>query len=120
MAALRLSQRVSPPVAIVGAVAVLAVPILAGSHTGTAIVTGAVGGYFLGLLVIRIAANWAWLVYGLAAADLLIPEDNRYVLHGSGGLGFQLEPYRLIVTIIVIGWVAAMAVDPRARARKTG
>jgi hypothetical protein len=120
MAALRLSERVSPPVAIVGAVAVLAVPILAGSHTGTAIVTGAVGGYFLGLLVIRIAANWAWLVYGLAAADLLIPEDNRYTLHGSSGLGFQMQPYRLIVTIIVIGWVAAMAVDPRVRARRTG
>lgn len=120
MAALRLSQRVSPPVAIVGAVAVLAVPILADSHTGTAVVSGAVGGYFLGLLVIRIAANWSWLVYGLAAADLLIPEDNRYTLHGSGGLGFQLEPYRLIVTIMVIGWVTAMMVDPRVRARRTG
>jgi hypothetical protein len=120
MAVLRLSQRVSPPVAIVSAIAVLAVPILAGSHTGTAIVVGAVGGYFLGLVVIRIAANWSWLVYGLAAADLIIPEDNRYTLHGSGGLGFQLEPYRLIITIVVIGWVAALMVDPRVRARRTG
>ena len=75
---------------------------------------------FSGLAVIRIAAHWSWLVYGLAAADLLIPEDNRYVLHGSGGLGFQLQPYRLIVTIVVIGWIAALMVDPRVRARKTG
>lgn len=120
MAALRHSHRVSPPVAIAGAVALLTVAVLAGSHTGIVVLAGAIGGYFLGLAVIRIAAHWSWLVYGLAAADLLIPEDNRYVLHGSGGLGFQLQPYRLIVTIVVIGWIAALMVDPRVRARKTG
>jgi hypothetical protein len=120
MAGLRHSHRVSRPGAIVGAVALLALAILADSHTGTEVLAGAIGGYFLGVAVIRIAARWSWLVYGLAGADLLIPEDNRYTLHGSGGLGFQMQPYRLIVTIIVVGWVAALMVDPRVRARRTG
>ena len=37
-----------------------------------------------------------------------------------GNLPFQLEPYRLIVALVLAGWVAALLVDPRVRWRGSG
>ncbi len=119
MSSLRSRGLVSRPGAIVGALGLLTVTVLAGSQIGVIVVAGAILGFFVGSLMSRVAANWTWLVYGLAAIDLLIPEDDRYTLHGSGKLGFELEPYRVVLTLMIVGWVAALMVDPRVRARKT-
>ncbi len=66
---------------------------------------------------VRIATRWSWLVSAMLLVVILIPSDGRYTL--SGGLPFQLEPYRIAVGALIIGWIAAMLVDPRVRARAT-
>jgi hypothetical protein len=93
--------------------------VATGNATMAEIVGGSVLGLGLGKLVVRIAARWSWLICGLAAADLLIPEDDRYTVIGSSGVGFQLEPYRAIVVFLILGWATALLVDPRVRARTT-
>lgn len=110
---------VSRPGAICSALALLGLSVLAGAPTAGEIVAIAVILFGLSLLAGRIARTWYWLVAGVAIVDLLIPEDGRYSLRGVSKIGFQLEPYRLLIAIIVIGWVAALLVDPRVRPRKT-
>ena len=48
---------------------------------------------------------------------LFIP-IRRYKLPGDAG--FSLEPYRLIVALILAGWAAALLVDTRVRLRRSG
>ena len=74
-----------------------------------------VAGYGLAVVVSTIVARWSWLVYGLAGVVLLIPEDDRYTLHGFSAAGFELEPWRILMSIMVVGWIAAVMVDPRVR-----
>jgi hypothetical protein len=93
--------------------------IAAGQLKIAELLAAGVAGYGLALVVIRILAHWSWLVYGLAGVDLLIPEDDRYTLHGASNAGFELEPWRILVFLMIVGWVAALMVDPRVRTRKT-
>ena len=51
------------------------------------------------------------------ARHLLHPD--RRVLH-SGNLPFQLEPYRLLVGIVILLWGASLLVDPAVKVRATG
>ena len=48
---------------------------------------------------------------------LLIPSDGRYTLPYGG---VRLEPYRILVGLLLVGWVVSLLVDPRVRARATG
>ena len=48
---------------------------------------------------------------------LFIP-IRRYSLPGN--LPFELEPYRLLVMLLLVGWGASLLVDPRIRFRRTG
>lgn len=73
----------------------------------------------LGMFAMRVAARWSLLVACLLLADLLIPNDGRYMLIGGAGF-FQLEPYRVIIAVMVVGWSAALLVDPRVKLRLTG
>ena len=61
--------------------------------------------------------GWSRLVAGLILIILFIP-IRRYTLPGS--LPFQLEPYRLFVAVLVLGWFASLLVDQRTRFRRTG
>jgi polysaccharide biosynthesis protein PslJ len=70
------------------------------------------------LLAAHVASRWSWLVSGLVIVDLLIPSDGRYTL--AGGLPFQLEPYRVFVALLLVGWIASLLCDPRVRIRRTG
>jgi polysaccharide biosynthesis protein PslJ len=60
---------------------------------------------------------WPSLIAILIAIVLFIP-IRRYAL--PGGLPFQLEPYRLLIAVVVAGWLVALLVDPRIRVRATG
>ncbi len=61
--------------------------------------------------------GWTSLVSALIVVIMFIP-IRRYAL--PGGLPFELEPYRLLVAVVIGGWVAALLVDPRVRMRPTG
>jgi hypothetical protein len=60
--------------------------------------------------------TWQTQVAALIFVVMFIP-IRRYTLPGA--LPFQLEPYRLLVALIAIIWVAALLIDPRVRLRKT-
>jgi hypothetical protein len=61
--------------------------------------------------------RWRQLVATLILIILFIPM-RRYSLPGS--LPFQLEPYRLFVALVVVGWLASLLVDRRLHFRWTG
>lgn len=66
----------------------------------------------------HVASRWSWLVSGLVIVDLLIPSDRRYTLAGMSA--FQLEPYRVFVLLLLVGWIASLLCDPRVKIRRTG
>ena len=70
------------------------------------------------LVAAHVASRWSWLVSGLVIVDLLIPSDGRYTLAGMSA--FQLEPYRVFVGLLLIGWFASLLCDRRVKLRRTG
>ena len=70
------------------------------------------------LVAAHVASRWSWLVSGLVIVDLLIPSDGRYTL--AGGLPFQLEPYRVFVALLLVGWIVSLLCDSRVKIRRTG
>ena len=60
---------------------------------------------------------WRWMLAAIVLVVLLIP-IRRYSLPGQ--LPFELEPYRLLVAVVVVCWATALLVDRRVRARATG
>ena len=110
-----------PPraVAISVVLALLAASITVGQVKVAELLAAAVLGYVFARAFKELLSHWSWLIYGLAAINLLIPEDDRYTLHGTGGAGFELEPYRVILTVMILAWIAALMIDPEVRFRKT-
>jgi hypothetical protein len=60
---------------------------------------------------------WRSLLTGILIVVFFIP-IRRYTVPGN--LPFQMEPYRLVVALVLAGWVAALLVDPRVRWRSSG
>lgn len=119
MASVRLGN-VPRSLAVVGAaLALMTLSIGAGQLKVTELLAAGVAGYGLARVLVVVLAQWSWLVYGLAAVDLVIPEDSRYVVHGVNSVGFQFQPYRVLVTVMIVGWFTALMIDPRIKARKT-
>ncbi|MBE2320234.1 O-antigen ligase family protein [Solirubrobacter sp. CPCC 204708] len=85
----------------------------------TAILGGAVGTVLLaGALVVRRPfLPWDRVLMVLVLVILFIPL-RRYKFPGDAGI--SLEPYRLLVALIVAGWLGALLVDSRVRVRKSG
>ncbi len=79
-----------------------------------AVAVGAVGA---AVLVRRGGLEWSTLLAAILAIILLIP-INRYALPGS--LPFEIEPYRLAVSLAIALWIAALLIDPRVRLRTSG
>jgi polysaccharide biosynthesis protein PslJ len=111
-------HRLPPSVVVIGAaLALLSADILAGARdvkAMTAVLLAAV----IAVWVLRLARNWTVVVSAAVLTFLLIPSDGRYLLPNS--LPFQLEPYRVVVGLLLVGWTIALLVDPRVRARRTG
>jgi hypothetical protein len=83
-------------------VEIVAIPVVAG---------------VLALLAARLLLGWTTLVGVLCVVILFIP-IRRYTL--PGGLPFELEPYRLLVMLVVAGWVLSLLSDRATRMRRTG
>jgi hypothetical protein len=64
-----------------------------------------------------ILLRWRGPIAALIIVILFIP-IRRYTLPAR--LPFELEPYRLLVIALVLGWLATLLVDPRARIRRSG
>ena len=74
------------------------------------------------LVVVIVAARewllrWRNLVLLILLVVLLIPM-RRYTLPAS--LPFQLEPYRVIVAFVAVGWLASLFIDHRVQLKRTG
>lgn len=76
------------------------------------VVAGAVA-----LAAARLMLGWTTLVSVVCVVILFIP-IRRYSLPGS--LPFELEPYRLLVALVVAGWALSLLSDRRVRMRRTG
>jgi hypothetical protein len=60
--------------------------------------------------------SWKGVLVALLLVVLFIP-IRRYRMPGD--LPFQLEPYRVLVLLIVAGWLASLLVDRRVRLRRS-
>jgi len=67
------------------------------------------------ICVTRLAKSWAALIASIVLVVLLIPNNGSYTLPKA--LPFQLEPYRFVVGLLLIGWILSLLIDPRVRAR---
>jgi hypothetical protein len=60
---------------------------------------------------------WRTLISLILVLILLVPM-KRYSLLG-GTLPFQIEPYRVLIAAVAIGWIGTLLIDPAARIRRT-
>jgi hypothetical protein len=59
---------------------------------------------------------WEALLSALLITLLFIP-SRRYTL--SSNLPFQVEPYRVVAGLLLLGWLSSAAIDSRVRLRRT-
>jgi O-antigen ligase len=65
----------------------------------------------------RVLLAWQTMLGVVLVVILFIP-IRRYMV--SGSLPFELEPYRIVIAVVLACWVCALAADPRVRVRLTG
>lgn len=61
--------------------------------------------------------SWPRLLASVVLIILFIP-IKRYVI--AGHLPFSLEPYRIVLGLVLLGWIGSVLVDRRVRLRRTG
>jgi hypothetical protein len=79
----------------------------------------------LGLVVVgfvvaayqRVLLAWQTMLALILVVILFVP-IRRYTL--SGGLPFELEPYRILIAAVLGCWLCGIAADPRVRVRASG
>jgi polysaccharide biosynthesis protein PslJ len=76
-----------------------------------------VAGIVVATLAYRTLLQWHALLAFTILVIFLIP-IKRYALPGN--LPFELEPYRLVVMLILAAWVTSLLIDARVRLRKSG
>lgn len=103
------------PIVYVGLICLTAVTVDVGGHSRglLAVMFGSV----VLLLAGRSLLQWRSLLASMTLIILFVP-IRRYSLPGS--LPFNLEPYRLIVALVVGLWLASSLVDPRVRFHRIG
>ena len=116
VAALRKPALPKSAVILIAAVGLLLADVVA--HGGGKIPAAAVLGIVVLLVAAHVASRWSWLVSGMVIVDLLTPSDNRYTLAGMSA--FQIEPYRVFVAVVLVGWIASLLCDKRVKIRRTG
>ena len=57
---------------------------------------------------------------GARCADPDHPLHSDPALFAAWSRPFEIEPYRLFVAVLLLGWLASLLVDSRTRFRKTG
>ena len=99
--------------AAAGIVAALAAVAISGRGTGTIPYVAVLAAL---LLVVR-DLSWRFLSALLAVVVFFVPV-KRYTLPAQ--LPFHLEPYRLLIAVMLAGFGASLLVDRRVRLRRTG
>jgi hypothetical protein len=106
---------INAAIAVWAASALLAVPVAVGLPI---YVGAAISGSALWLFAIRNALlRWQTLLSSLLLVLFFIP-IGRYTLPAA--LPFSLEPYRVVVGILIVLWIGALLIDDRVRLRRTG
>lgn len=95
-------------------VGALAVSVAAGR--GVAIATALTLAVALLLATHRVLARWHVLIGVVVLIIMFIP-IKRYKI--AAGLPFDLEPYRIVLFLVVSLWLAAALADPRVRLRRS-
>lgn len=97
---------------VLGSVAVLTTAVVAGRGAGIA----AAATLVLSILIAahRSLTRWHTLL-GLIVFVILFIPIRRYKL--GGGLPFDLEPYRIVVALVVTLWLSTLLIDRRFRLR---
>ncbi len=103
---------------VVLALVLLTLSVAGGNTTATHVAVPIVVLASLGAMLTHIGyIPWPRLIATLVLIILFIP-IRRYTLPGS--LPFQLEPYRVFVALLVLGWAGSLLVDSRTTFRRTG
>jgi polysaccharide biosynthesis protein PslJ len=102
---------------LAGAAGAVATVAAAGLHLNVVITLTVLSAAMLAALTHRFFLRWEIQVSVIVLTILLIPLD-RYELPGN--LPFNLEPYRLLVALIVAGWCASLLGDPAMRWKRIG
>jgi polysaccharide biosynthesis protein PslJ len=105
-----------PAVAVLGSVALLAVTVVAGSGAmkiaaGLVIAVAALG------LTYKRLFTWPSMLTAVVLCMFIIPMDRYNIV---GHLPIQMEPYRVLVLMIMLAWFSTMLIDSRVRMSKTG
>jgi hypothetical protein len=100
---------------ITGSAALLAVAVVGGAAT-TALAAAVLLATMLALTRPGFI-GWPRILSALVLIILFIP-IRRYALPGN--LPFDLEPYRVFIAVLIVGWTASLLVDRRTRLRRTG
>ncbi len=68
------------------------------------------------VLLARPLTRWQTMLSIFVLCIIFIP-IRRYTM---GGVGVQLEPYRIVAALLIFAWVTSLLIDPRVRTRKSG
>ena len=99
---------------VLASIALLAFTVVEGSRVSVA--APLIAGVITLTLGYRALLTWRSLLTTMVLVVLFIP-IRRYELPSS--LPFHLEPYRVVIAFIAVGWILSMLVDPRVRFRRT-
>jgi O-antigen ligase len=109
------NRTILPAALVIGSVFVLAASIASG------VLVPAATGFVLATTLLALARprhiGWPRMLAALILIILLVP-IRRYSLPGD--LPFELEPYRIFVAVLLLGWGASLLVDARTQIRRTG
>ena len=104
------------PVAVItGSLGILAAAAVTGFAVPAAV--GLVGVLSLAVVMPFVVVGWSRVLAALILIILFVP-IRRYSLPGN--LPFDLEPYRVFVALLLLGWLASLLVDPQTRLRRSG
>jgi O-antigen ligase len=97
-----------------GALSLLALTVLAGGSLLE--LTPLLAVLVVAITAYRLLYHWVTPIAGVILVVLFVP-IRIYKLPGS--LPFDLEPYRLLVALVFIGWGTSLLIDRRVRLRRT-
>jgi O-antigen ligase len=101
---------VVPSAVVICGLALLSLTVLSGVGVMAVAVLVAAAG--LGALTYRSFLQWRIFVATIILVILFVP-IRRYALPGH--LPFNLEPYRILVALVLGGWLVSLLVDPKVR-----
>jgi O-antigen ligase len=100
---------------LIGALAAFPASVVTGAPVAT--VAPALAVIVLAVVSYRHALQWRTLLAAAILTAFFIP-IRKYTLPSS--LPFELEPYRVVLGLLLVAWLTSLLIDPRVRLRKSG